>query len=83
VVHRDFRFSEVRLLEIMDSESYYGLEILDPVEKISDCERFPSLASDLVSPRFEINSSIDADKAARDLAASIASAVDRNNYNFG
>jgi hypothetical protein len=49
-------------------------EILDPVETFTDWERFQSLASALVSPRVEINSCIEADKAARDFAASIASA---------
>jgi hypothetical protein len=49
-------------------------KILDPVEKFTDWERFQSLASALVSPRVEINSCIEADTAARDFAASIASA---------
>jgi hypothetical protein len=49
-------------------------EILDPVEKFTDWERFQSLAYDLVSPRVEINSYIEADKAARDFTVSIASA---------
>jgi hypothetical protein len=47
---------------------------LDPVEKFTDWERFQSLASALVSPRVEINSGIETDKAARDFAASRASA---------
>jgi hypothetical protein len=46
-------------------------EVLDPVEKFTDWERFQSLASDLVSLKIQINSSIEADKAARDFAASI------------
>jgi hypothetical protein len=49
-------------------------EILDPVEKFTDWERFQSLATALVSPRVEINSCIEADNAARHFAASIASA---------
>jgi hypothetical protein len=49
-------------------------EIIDPVEKFTDWERFQSLASALVSPRIEINSCTEADKAARDFAASVASA---------
>jgi hypothetical protein len=48
-------------------------EILDPVEKFTDWEQFQSLASALVSPRVEINSCIEVDKAARDFAASISS----------
>jgi hypothetical protein len=49
-------------------------DILDQVEKFTDWERFQSLASALVSPRVEINLCIEADKAARDLAAFTASA---------
>jgi hypothetical protein len=49
-------------------------EILDPVEKFTDWERFQSLASALVSPRMEVNSCIEADNAVRDFAVSIASA---------
>jgi hypothetical protein len=49
-------------------------EILDPVEKFTDWERFQSRASALVSPTMEINLFIEADKAGRDFAAFIASA---------
>jgi hypothetical protein len=49
-------------------------EILDPVKKFTDCQRFQILASALLSPRVEINLCIEADNAARDFAASIASA---------
>jgi hypothetical protein len=45
-----------------------------PLKKITDWERFQSLASDLISPRLEINTRIEADKAAREFTASIASA---------
>jgi hypothetical protein len=46
----------------------------EPIEKFTDWDRFQSLASDLISPRIEINSGIEADKAARDFTASVASA---------
>jgi hypothetical protein len=49
-------------------------KFLDPVEKFTDWERFQSLASALVSPRVEINSYKEADKAGRTFAATIASA---------
>jgi hypothetical protein len=42
--------------------------------KNSDWERFQSLATDLVSPRIQINSGVEADTAKREFAASIASA---------
>jgi hypothetical protein len=50
-------------------------EVSDPVEKFTDWERFQSLASDLVSPKIQINSSTDADKAARDFTAPIACVI--------
>jgi hypothetical protein len=66
VVHKDVRLSEVRVLDIMDSDHLpimfcildhvKAREILDPVEKFTDWERFKSLPSALVSPRIEINS---------------------------
>jgi hypothetical protein len=41
---------------------------------MEDWERFQSLASELISPRIQINSEKEADKAARDFTVSIASA---------
>jgi hypothetical protein len=38
----------------------------EPIEKFTDWDRFQSLASELISPRIEINSGVEADKAARD-----------------
>jgi hypothetical protein len=65
VIHKDVRLSDVRVLDIMDSDHLPIMfciwdhvktrEILDPVEKFTDWERFNSLASALVSPRIEIN----------------------------
>jgi hypothetical protein len=46
----------------------------EPSEKFTDCDRLQSLASELISPKAEINSGVKADKAARDFTASIASA---------
>jgi hypothetical protein len=46
----------------------------DPADKFTDWEYFQSLASGLISPRIQINSVEDADKAARDFTASVASA---------
>jgi hypothetical protein len=42
-------------------------------EKFTDLERFQSLASNLISPRNEINYGMEADKAACHFTASIAS----------
>jgi hypothetical protein len=44
----------------------------EPIEEFTD-ERFQSLASELISPKIEINSVVEANKAARDFTASIAS----------
>jgi hypothetical protein len=84
VVHKDVRLSEVRVLDIMNSDHLRIIfcildhikarEILDLVEKLTHWERFQSVTSALVSPRVEINSCIDADKAAPVFAACTASA---------
>jgi hypothetical protein len=59
VVHKYVRLSEVRVLDIMDSDHLpivfcimdhtKAREMLDPVEKFTDCKRFQSLTSALVS----------------------------------
>jgi hypothetical protein len=49
-------------------------KLSEPTQKFTKWERFQRLASDLISPRKEINSGIEANKAARDFTASIASA---------
>jgi hypothetical protein len=46
----------------------------EPVGKSTDWERFQGLASCLTSPRIKINVGIEADIAAHDCTASIASA---------
>jgi hypothetical protein len=76
--------SEVIVSDVLDSNHLPILfHILDhvttrnlsePIKKFTDWERFQSLASDLVSPKIKINSGVEADKAAREFAASIASA---------
>jgi hypothetical protein len=75
VANKDVRLTEVRVLDILDSDHLHIMfcildhikarEILDPAEKFTDWKQFQSLASTLVSPRVEINSCIVADKAAR------------------
>jgi hypothetical protein len=46
----------------------------EPIEKFTDWNWFQSLASELLSPRIEIYSRVEADKAARDFTTSVASA---------
>jgi hypothetical protein len=83
VLHKNIRLSNVIISGILDS---YHLpiifHILDhvrtqnfsaPTEKFTDWEQFQSLASNLISPRIEINSGVEAYKAARAFTASIAS----------
>jgi hypothetical protein len=84
VVHQNVRMSEVIVSDVLDSDHLPILfRILDhvttrnlsePIEKFTDWERFQSLASDLVCPKIQINSGVEADKVAREFAASIASA---------
>jgi hypothetical protein len=84
VVHKNIRLSNVIVSDILDTEHLPIIfHILDhvrtktisaPLDKITDWERFQSLSSDLISPRIEINSGTEADKAARAFTASIASA---------
>jgi hypothetical protein len=47
---------------------------LDPVEKLTDWKLFQSFVSKIISPKIRIHSSNEADRAARDFTASIASA---------
>jgi hypothetical protein len=49
-------------------------EIFEPLEKLTDLELFQSLTSELTSPNPQIHSPNEADKAARDCAAPLASA---------
>jgi hypothetical protein len=86
VVHQNIRVSDVIVSDTLHSLSDH-LPILfhivdrvkirnipEPIENFTDWDQFQSLSSELVSPRIEINSGVEADKAARDFTASIASA---------
>jgi hypothetical protein len=53
----------------------------EPIEKFTDWNLFQSLASELISPRIEINSGVEADNAARVFTASIASTYRMANNN--
>jgi hypothetical protein len=84
VVHQNIRVTHVIVSDILDSDRlpiiFHILDnakiknIWEPIEKFTDWDRFQSLASKIISPRIEINSGVDADKAARNFTASIASA---------
>jgi hypothetical protein len=84
VVHQNVRMTEIIVSDVLDSDHLPILfHILDHVttrnlsdlfEKFTDWERFQSLASELVSPKIQITSGVEADKAAREFAASTASA---------
>jgi hypothetical protein len=83
VGHQNIRVSDVIVSDILYSDHLPILfHILDhvkirnlsePIEKFTDCERFQSLASELMSPIIESNSGVEADKAARDFTASTVS----------
>jgi hypothetical protein len=76
--------SDVIVSDILDSDhlpiifhikDYLKVRNLsEPIAKFTDRERFQSLASELISLKLEIKSGVEADKAACDFAASIASA---------
>jgi hypothetical protein len=83
VVHKNIGLSNVIVSDILDSDHLPIIfHILDhvstktisaPLEIITHWERFQCLTSNLISPRIEINSGAEADKAARSFTASIAS----------
>jgi hypothetical protein len=84
VVHQNIRLLHVIVSDILDSDHlsivFYVLDhvttkkLLNPLEKFTDWERFQNLVSNLISPKIEINSGVEANKAAVELTASIASA---------
>jgi hypothetical protein len=67
--------SDVTVADILDSDHlpiiFHMLDyvkirnISKPIEKFTDLNRFQSLTSELISPRIEINSGVEADRAAR------------------
>jgi hypothetical protein len=75
VVHKNINVSHVIVSDILDSDNLpIVVHILDhvkiknlsePIEKFTDWDRFQSLASELISPDVEINSGVEANKAAR------------------
>jgi hypothetical protein len=84
VVHLKINVSDATVSDILDSEHLpIVFHIMDhvkitnlsePTEKFTDWNRFHSLASELISPKIDINSGVEADKTARNFTASIASA---------
>jgi hypothetical protein len=83
MIHPNSRVPDVIVSDTLDSDHlpiiFLTLDhakignLSDPIEKFTDWDRFQSLASELISPRIEINSGR-SDKAARDFTASVASA---------
>jgi hypothetical protein len=81
LVHQNAQLTEVIVIDNLDSDHLPIIfsildpvrtrEALDPVEKLTDWELFQILASEVISPNIQIHSSNEADKAARDFAASI------------
>jgi hypothetical protein len=84
VVHKNGRLSDVVVSDILDSDHLpiifhllghiRNRNLSGPVDKFTYWERFQSMATELISPRIEINSGAESDKAVRDFTASIASA---------
>jgi hypothetical protein len=79
VVHKNIRLSNVIVSDILDSDHlpiifhiWITLELKTSQRHdkfTTDCERFQSLASHLISPRIEIKSGVEADKAAHAFTA--------------
>jgi hypothetical protein len=79
VVHQNIRVSDVTVSDILDSDHLPIIfnildhvkirNISEPIEKFTDWDQFQRIASELMSPRIEINSGVEADKAARDFTA--------------
>jgi hypothetical protein len=84
VLHKNTRLSEVNVLEILDSDYlpmlFYMLDhvstrdISAPIEIFTDWERFQNVASEIISPRVQIQSIEDAEETACKFTASIVSA---------
>jgi hypothetical protein len=84
LVHQNIRLLNVMVSDSLDSVHlpiiFHILEhvkvgiLSDPIEQFTDWDQFQSLASELIRPRIEINSEVEADKVGRDSTASIASA---------
>jgi hypothetical protein len=84
VVHQNIRLSGVIVSDILDLDHLpIVFHILDhvktknlsePIEKFTDWKWFQSLASDLISPRIDINAGEEADEATHYFATTIASA---------
>jgi hypothetical protein len=80
VVHQNIRLSEVAVSDNLDSDHlpiFFCMldhvrttNLSDRVEKFTDWERFQNLSSNLISPRLQITSGAEADKAVRDFTAS-------------
>jgi hypothetical protein len=83
VVHQNIRVSDGIVSDILDSDHlpviFHILDhikirnLSDPTETFTDWDRSQSLSSELISPKIEIKSGLEADKAARDFSASVAS----------
>jgi hypothetical protein len=93
-VHKNVQLSEIIVSDILDLDHLPVIfhlmypvrsrNLLDPVDKFTDWEQFHSLASQLISPKIQINAGEETDKAVHNYTASIASAyrqaINMKNY---
>jgi hypothetical protein len=92
VLYKNTRVSEVNVLEILDSDHlpilFYMLDhvstrdISAPIEIFTDWERFQNIASEVISPRVQIQSIDNAEERARKLTESTASAYRLSTQNL-
>jgi hypothetical protein len=83
-VHKNIRLRKVTVFEFLDSDHlpiefhilhHVRTKILsEPLKEATDWEQIQSIASNLILARIEIKLGVEADKAAHDFTASIASA---------
>jgi hypothetical protein len=59
VVRKNVKMSHVIVSDILDSDHlpivFHILDLSEPTEKFTDCDRFQSFTSELISPKVEIN----------------------------
>jgi hypothetical protein len=81
VVRQNIRLSHVVVSDFLDLPVVFHIldhvttkKLSEPLKKFTDWERFQNTASNLISPRIEINSGVEADKTAFEFTASLATA---------
>jgi hypothetical protein len=95
VLHKNVRLSDATVSDTLESDHlpiFFHImdhvenrKVLNRAEKLTDWERFQRLASELISPRIQINSDEEAYKSARDFPVCrlYTEAIDKQIHSFG